>query len=351
MTGTSMLCGWYICGMPTYLKLDRRFVHRPKYEPHEIYVSAGAGQRLTWQQVLENRFSVVIAPANYGKTTEMVEQVRRMRQAGENAVFVALRKVADRESFVKALELTERVAFQEWRDAPTAPLTLFVDSLDEASATQRDGIADLIADVATEVGWPNGLIRWVISTRPAVLSTAVRESITSQLVVPYETTSRATTGKVASAAAGSCMTSVGGASAVEPETLMLFSMAPLQNNQAKTYLEGLHPALDVPSVLRIAKERGLAGFTTSPGGLDILANIGLTTIPPDSLTEIFHRVVAAVQDRQRNDARIGAVGGAMPQVLTEVAQKQSVIHSGIRAGKNQYPCLTTKFQLVFELAP
>ena len=321
MTGTSMLCGWYICGMPTYLKLDRRFVHRPKYEPHEIYVSAGAGQRLTWQQVLENRFSVVIAPANYGKTTEMVEQVRRMRQAGENAVFVALRKVADRESFVKALELTERVAFQEWRDAPTAPLTLFVDSLDEASATQRDGIADLIADVATEVGWPNGLIRWVISTRPAVLSTSVRESITSQLVVPYETTSRATTGKVASAAAGSCMTSVGGASAVEPETLMLFSMAPLQNNQAKTYLEGLHPALDVPSVLRIAKERGLAGFTTSPGGLDILANIGLTTIPPDSLTEIFHRVVAAVQDRQRNDARIGAVGGAMPQVLTEVAQK------------------------------
>ena len=98
-------------------------------------------------------------------------------------------------------------------------------------------------------------------------------------------------------------------------------MTPLESNQAKTYLAGLHPALDAPGVLRIAHERGLAGFTTSPGGLDVLANIGLTTNPPDSLTEVFHRVVAAVQDRQRNDARIGAAGGATPQVLTEAAQK------------------------------
>ena len=210
MAGASSLRGWYISGMPTYLDLARRFVHRPTYEPHEIFVASAAGQRLKWQQVLENRYSVVIAPANYGKTTEMMEQVKRMRLAGGGAVFVALRKVADRASFAKALEPAERSAFYAWRDAPTAPLTLFVDSLDEASAAQRDGIADLIAEVATEVGWPNALIRWVISTRPAVLSTSVRESITSQLVVPYETTIRATTGKFAAAAAGSSTTSAGG---------------------------------------------------------------------------------------------------------------------------------------------
>ncbi len=307
--------------MPTYLDLARRFVHRPKYEPHEIYVASVADKRLKWQQVLENRFAVVIAPANYGKTTEMVEQVKRMRLAGGSAVFVALRKVADRTSFAKALEPAERIVFDAWRAAPTAPLTLFVDSLDEASAAQRDGIADLIADVATEVGWPSDLIRWVISTRPAVLSTSVRENITSQLIGPYETTIKAATGKVASAATGSSTTSAGSASAAALETLMLFSMTPLKSNQAKTYLAGLHPTLDAPEVLRIAHERGLAGFTTSPGGLDVLANVGLTTSPPDSLTEVFHRVVAAVQDRQRNDARIGAAGGAAPQVLTEAAQK------------------------------
>ena len=316
-----MLRGCYISGMPTYLDLGRRFVHRSKYEPHEIHVSSLVDKRLKWPQVLENRFAVVIAPANYGKTTEMVEQVKRIRLAGGSAVFVALRKVVDRTSFAKALEPAERIAYDAWRAAPTAPLTLFVDSLDEASAAQRDGIADLIADVASEVGWPSNLIRWVISTRPAVLSASVRESITSQLIAPYETTINAATGRVASAATGSSTTSGGGASVAEPETLMLFSMAPLESNQAKTYLAGLHPTLDAPEVLRIAHERGLAGFTTSPGGLDVLANVGLTTSPPDSLTEVFHRVVAAVQDRQRNDARIGAAGGAAPQVLTEAAQK------------------------------
>lgn len=307
--------------MLTYLDLARRFVHRPKYEPHEILVSSVADKRLRWPQVLENRFAVVIAPANYGKTTEMVEQVKRMRLAGGSAVFVALRKVADRTSFAKALESAERIAYDAWQAAPITPLTLFVDSLDEASAAQRDGIADLIADVATEVGWPNSLIRWVISTRPAVLSTSVRENITSQLIGPYETTVKADAGKVASAATGSSTTSAGGASAAVPETLMLFSMTPLETNQAKTYLAGLYVTLDAPEVLRIAHERGLSGFTTSPGGLDILANVGLTTSPPDSLTEVFHRVAAAVQERQRNDARIGAAGGAVPQVLTEAAQK------------------------------
>jgi len=313
--------GWYTSDMPTYLDLERRFVHRPEYEPHEVYDSLVTDKRLKWQQVLENRFAVLIAPANYGKTTEMVEQVKRMRLAGGSAVFVALRKVADRTSFAKALEPAERAAYNAWRAAPTVPLTLFVDSLDEASAAQRDGIADLIADVATEVGWPSDLIRWIISTRPAVLSTAVRESITSQLIVPYEKTIKAAAGKVASAATGSSTTSAGGASATEPETLMLFSMTPLESNRAKTYLTGLHPTLHAPEVLRIAHERGLAGFASSPGGLDVLANVGLTTNPPDSLTEVFHRVVAAIQDRQRNDARIGAAGGAPPQVLTEAAQK------------------------------
>lgn len=307
--------------MLTYLDLARRFVHRPNYEPHEIYVASVLDKRLKWPQLLENRFAVVIAPANYGKTTEMLEQVKRMRLAGGSAIFVALRKVADRTSFTKALEPSERIVFDAWLAAPTVPLTLFVDSLDEASAAQRDGIADLIADVASEVGWPSDLIRWVISTRPAVLSTSVREKITSQLIGPYETIIKAATTKVVSAAAVSSTTSAGGAFVAAPETLMLFSMAPLEFNQAKTYLAGLHPTLTAPAILRIANERGLAGFTTSPGGLDVLANVGLTTSPPGSLTEVFHRVVAAVQDRQRNDARISAAGGAAPQALTEAAQK------------------------------
>jgi hypothetical protein len=308
--------------MPIYLNLDRRFVHRTKYESHEIAVSEVTGKRLKWPQVLKNRFVVVVAPANHGKTTEMQEQAKRMRQSVQAAVFVALRKVADRKSFERALEPGERIAYEAWRRSPTDPLTLFIDSLDEASASHRDGITDLIGEVAAEVKWPNGLIRWVISTRPAVLSAAVLETITSQLVVPFGTTVEARAGKATLASAGSSTTVPAGSdSPAEPENLMLFSMAPIDSAQAKAYLSGRHSSLNAAEVLRIARERGLAGFTTSPGGLDVLARMELTTSPPDSLTEVFQRVVAAVHARQRNDTRIDAAGGAMPNDLAEAAKK------------------------------
>lgn len=308
--------------MPTYFDLDRRFIHRTKYEPHEITISEVTGRRLKWPQVLENRFVVVVAPANFGKTTEMLEQVKRMRQAQGDAVFVALRKVADRGSFEKALESADRDAYDAWKRAPTAPLTLFVDSLDEASASKRDGVDHLLGEVAREVGWPNGLVRWVLSTRPAVLSAAVLETITSQLVSPYETTFKAHTGRVESGASSSSTSaSAAGASSAEPETLLMFSMAPLDFGQAKAYLSGRHALSKAEELLRIARERGLAGFTTSPGALDLLANMGLLTSPPESLTDVFQRVVDAVQERQRVDTRIEAVGGAMPNDLATAARK------------------------------
>jgi hypothetical protein len=308
--------------MPTYFDLDRRFVKRTKYEPDELVASEVIGKRMTWPQVLENRFVVVVAPANYGKTTEMLEQVRRLRQENRDAVFVALRKVTDRGSFEKALEPAERSAYDAWKRAPKSPMTFFVDSLDEASASGRDGVEYLLGDVAREVGWPSDLIRWVISTRPAVLSATVIETLSVQLVVPYATTVKSPMGKVASAVSSSSTTTpAAGASPAEPETLLLFSMAPLKSGQAKAYLAGRHSSLDAAELLRIARERGLVGFTTSPGGLDVLAHMGLVATPPESLTEVFQRVVDAVQNLQRVDPRIEAAGGAKPNDLAEAARK------------------------------
>lgn len=308
--------------MTTYFDLERRFVHRTKYEPHEVAISEATGMRVKWPQVLENRFVVVIAPANHGKTTEMIEQVKRLRQEGGNAVFVALRKVADRASFEKALEQADRRAYDAWKCAPTAPLTLFVDSLDEATASQRDGVDYLLGEVAREVGWPNALVRWVISTRPAVLSADVLETLTSQLVAPYDTVvkaplSKATLKPVSSSTSAPAV----GASPVAPHTVMLFSMAPLDSGQARTYLSGRHSSLDASELVRVARERGLAGFTTSPGGLDVLANVELVTSPPESLTEVFQRVVDVVQERQRVDPRIETAGGINHYDLAEAARK------------------------------
>lgn len=308
--------------MSTYFDLKRRFVERPKYDPDELFASEVSGKRLGWDKVLEGRISVIVAPANCGKTTEMRERAAHLQASSDAAVFVALRKVADRGSFEKALELAERSAYNAWKVSPTVPLTLFIDSLDEASASSRDGIEYLLGDVAREVGWPSGLVRWVISTRPAVLSATVLETLTSILVVPYVTTVKATPGAIsASASRTRPGNPASSETAVEPGKLRIFSMVNLDTRQAKNYLASKYTGLDAVELLRLASERGLSGFTTNPGGLDVLANIGLVSSPPESLTEVYQRVVDAVQDHQRADARIEAAGGTQPDGLAQAACK------------------------------
>ena len=312
---------WYILVMHTYLDIDRRFTLLPHYTPQDLLISEVGGNRMRWPQILENRFVIILAPANYGKTTEMCEQVKRMRQKGENAVFLELRQVANRKTFDKALEPAERHAYSAWTKSPKNTLTLFVDSLDEASATERNGIANLIGDVTAEIGWPNGQIRWVISTRPAVLSATVIETLSSQLIFPYDKTSNPKTHKTISSSEGLTSSSTISNLTTEQESLKIFRMSPLDSSQANSLLFELYPHVQAQDLLHIANARGLAGFTTSPGGLAVLANMGLTTNPPESLTDVFQRVVSAVQDRQRNDSRIEDAGGEKPRTLTEAAQK------------------------------
>jgi hypothetical protein len=302
-----------------YLNLNRRFVERENYDPDELVASEVRGKRVDWSKVQESRFSMVVAPANFGKTTEMQHRAKQIREESEAAVFVALRRMADRGSFEKALEGDERKAYLAWKAAPTGTLTLFIDSLDEAAAGKTDGIEYLVSDIADEVSWPNERIKWVISTRPAVLTSQVFDKL-SELLVRPATTVRAnvnTPSKIGGQAGSA--TSAATASAA-PEKLRLFSMVQLDTKQAVTYLEGCYAGLLSDMLLRVARERGLAGFTRNPGGLDILARIDLLTSPPDSLTEVFTRVVGAIQSLRGADRRLVDAGSPPPEKLGQAAR-------------------------------
>ena len=307
--------------MSTYLNLKRRFVERPTYHPDEIFAADISDTRLDWDEILKARIAIVVAPANYGKTTEMRERAGILRANLNSAIFVALRKVHERKSLKRALECVEQSAYDAWKEAPTVPLTVFVDSLDEASASNRDGIEYLLGDVAKEVGWPNGLIRWVISTRPAVLSASVLEKITSLLVVPYVATAKSVPDSMSTSSFGEGTSKIIREPGVEPEKMKIFSMASLDACQARAYLAGKHASRNAEDLLGLARERGLSGFMNSPGGLDVLVHTGLVSSPPNSLTEVYQRVVDIVQECQRSDARLEAAGGAKPDGLAQAAQK------------------------------
>lgn len=296
-----------------YLDLKRRFVEREAYDDGELLAAKLRGKLVGWEKVMDSTCCVVVAPANFGKTTEMEHQAQQMRAGGQSAVFIALRRLADRQTLDKALTPVEREAYRAWVASPGTTLTVFVDSLDEAAAGKQENIEYLLSDVATELGWPNEHVRWVISTRPAVLTAEVFQKLTELLT--KKPSKKRSVSKVKSLSEATDTTST------ENEKLRLFSMAPLDRGQAVAYLAGRHPELAGKQLVELAAERGLGGFSRSPGGLDILARIDLVANPPDSLTEVFERVAAAIEMKIGDDPRLTLAGRPTSEALSAAAQR------------------------------
>jgi hypothetical protein len=303
-----------------YFDLNRRFVEREEYDADELIASEVRGKRLDWSKVLNSRFCVVVAPANFGKTTEMEHRASQMRASSKMAVFIALRALADRGSVEKALTVDELEAFKAWRASPTETLTLFVDSLDEAAAGKRESIEYLVRDLADAVSWPNDRVNWVLSTRPAVLTPTVFEKLSEILVRPASTIRETAASKSSTVANSNAATSTTD-EIIELEKLRIFSMAPLESKQALLYLAGRHSNVDGAQLLSLAHERGLSGFTKNPGGLDILASIDMLSSPPDCLTEVFKRVVGAIQVLRASDRRLADAGVGTVELLGQAAQR------------------------------
>ena len=59
-----------------YYDLNRRFVERESYDQDELIAGQLRGKLVGWSKVLENRSSVIVAAANFGKTTEMLSMGR-----------------------------------------------------------------------------------------------------------------------------------------------------------------------------------------------------------------------------------------------------------------------------------
>jgi len=301
-----------------YYDLNRRFVARESYDQDELIAAQLRGKLVGWAKVLENRSSLVVAAANFGKTTEMRQQAAQLRANGETAIFIALRQLADRGSLDKALDGDDRDAYRAWKAAPVGCITVFVDSLDEAAAGKEESIGHLVGDVADELNWPNEHVRWVISTRPAVLTPSVFEKLSELLYKPAPTHFGRLGGTGGLGKGGAASVAL---EAQEREPLRLFSMAHLEDDQAAVYLNGRYPKLNAKQLINIASERGLSGFVRSPGGLDILARIDMVANPPTSLTEVFGRVVNAIGTLRGADHRLADAGNPEPKVLTDTAQR------------------------------
>ncbi|MGE0348081.1 hypothetical protein [Hydrogenophaga sp.] len=326
--------------MTAYLDLERRFGLLTEYSVEELLVVDAMGRkRLDWRQVLEGRYSLVTARANFGKTMELRACAKRLREEGRHAVFVPLHRLLEESDFEVALDAAEFTAFTSWKDRSDERLFMFVDSLDETVLSRDAGLQSALRRVVKAVRRLGADISWVLSSRPATLTLAVLDIVQSELGAtlyvgemendsPVESPEEAESTDVPAVglAAFDASRTVK-ANTVEKEHLKVYGLLPLSSRAARLYLEKQHRVADPKAMLQSAYGFGLAELAAGPGSLDVLAYVDPVENPPRDLTDIFERMVVAVQAQQRTDPREELVGRPSPESLEEAVAKLAAASS------------------------
>jgi hypothetical protein len=303
-----------------FLDLRRTFVERDTAASDEQDVF-GRG-RVEWSEVLARRASVIRAPANFGKTTEMREQSCRIRRDSQYAVFVPLRRVRSRGGFEAALvdSPDDFASFKAWSKGAELPLTVFLDSLDEASPGNEDDLTYWLRQVTDAVNWPVSDVRWVISTRPALLTGKVLFDL-QRLFGRGKTVVPSSTPGAEGSPGDAALNAVFSEKVTDPEALAVFSMLDLDRRQAIRYLSQGLGVERAPEVFALASRRGLGSLVGNPGGLATLAEIDLLSRPPESLTDIFERLEMSISRKLSGDHRIRDAGSEGAGVVTNTLRR------------------------------
>jgi hypothetical protein len=174
--------------MSQYIDLGRRFFKYKEYAEHERLHAEMLGHHVPLKEVLAHRFVVVVAPANYGKTTEFIEAAACLRLAEEAAIFTKLKDVRSAGEQKAAFDDENWQAFENWLELGTSTtLTIFLDSLDEANLGEPLDLLNGLRRLGDWAKWPNDSVRWVISTRPAVLTLQNQKVIEGFLLRTFST--------------------------------------------------------------------------------------------------------------------------------------------------------------------
>jgi len=314
--------------MTDYLDLERRFGLLTEYSVDELLALDIMGRkRLGWDELLDGRFSLVTARANFGKTMELRACAKRLRIEGKHAVFVALHRLLEEPDFQVALEALEAKAFEAWKAAPTERLYLFVDSLDEAVLGRESGLQSALRRVSRAVEHTGQNVSWILSSRPATLTPSVLDVVQAELgttlfkVDLKDESPSDTSIEVDDNDSKHLSLDKVQARSVPKEHLKVFRLLPLSKRAARLYLESRHDVADAETLLDAARHFGLNDLTDGPGSLDVLAFVDPVTNPPKDLTTVFEQMVVAVQAQQRSDHRESLVGRPSPQSMNEAIAK------------------------------
>ncbi|TSD87551.1 ATP-binding protein [Mycobacterium sp. KBS0706] len=150
-----------------YVDLDRRFGVPGEYDLDDGSVQAwlrSYGSK-SWDDVLKNRFVVILGNAGVGKSTEMQAQARRLRASGGHAVYAEFHSMAEESDFEHSLDAANGDAFRRWRHSGQSA-TFFLDAVDEARAASSAAFMKSLRSFVRSVKGAGENIRIVFSSRP-----------------------------------------------------------------------------------------------------------------------------------------------------------------------------------------
>lgn len=157
--------------MKKYTNLDRRFVDVDvkNYETaiqRALIDEAPFGRSLHWPELLEAERVVILAEAGSGKTLEMEEQAKALRENGKAAFFIPLQALhADGLQGCIAMNSADLARFEGWIAADGELAWLFLDSVDELKLTTAT-LDRALGCVARDVSHAMARLRVVVSCRP-----------------------------------------------------------------------------------------------------------------------------------------------------------------------------------------
>lgn len=127
--------------MKDWVELHRRFVRISPEGARDLPsadVSHALGRTVGWDAVLAEPLALVLGQAGAGKTSELRERARVLREAGRAAFFVRMDAIASESELALAFASSDdQQAFEQWKVTDTEG-ALFIDALDECPGGTRD---------------------------------------------------------------------------------------------------------------------------------------------------------------------------------------------------------------------
>lgn len=148
-----------------YVPLDRRFSpwrdENPNTEDFDLLEREFYGD-VRWGDILKRQRVIVLAEAGSGKSRELEEQAKILRESGAFAFHATVQNVA-KQGLDAALDASSRAQLDEWRNSEAIG-TFFIDSVDEAKLDHIQ-FGDALRRLADGLGNGIARARLVISGR------------------------------------------------------------------------------------------------------------------------------------------------------------------------------------------